>query len=112
MVTSTDLTPRRATAVLDPVRGLAGCGDRSGATTALDLVDDLSHAGCFRMLVPRSHDGSGVDLLGAMRVYEELSRADASVGWTVMNVTSAWRNLGSLPGRLSTLCTPAVQTSS
>ena len=49
------------------------------------------------MLVPRSHDGSGLDLMSAMRVYEELSRADASVGWTVMNLASAWRNFGGVP---------------
>ena len=103
MVTSIDLTPCHATAVLDAVRGLA---PRIAARAAeieaarrlpLDLVADLTTAECFRMLVPRSHDGRGLDLMSAMRVYEELSRADASVGWTVMNLASAWRNLGGLP---------------
>ena len=49
------------------------------------------------MLVPRSHGGSGLDLMSAMRVYEELSRADASVGWTVMIGSSAWCDLARLP---------------
>ncbi len=103
MLTSIDSTPRPATAALDAVRGLA---PRIAARAAeieaarripLDLVADLSAAGCFRMLVPRSHGGSGLDLMSAMRVYEELSRADASVGWTVMIGSSAWCDLARLP---------------
>ena len=103
MITSIDSRPRRDTAVLDAVRGLAPTiAARAAEIEAArrlprDLVDDLSAAGCFRMLVPRSHDGIGLDLASAMRVCEELSRADASVGWTVMNLASAWRDLGGLP---------------
>jgi alkylation response protein AidB-like acyl-CoA dehydrogenase len=103
MITSIDLKPRRDTAVLDAVRGLApriaGRAVEFEAARQLprDLIDDLSAAGCFRMLVPRSHDGSGLDLVSAMRVFEELSRADASVGWTVMTLASSWRDLGGLP---------------
>jgi alkylation response protein AidB-like acyl-CoA dehydrogenase len=64
----------------------------------LDLVRDLTAAGCFRMLVPRSHGGGGgFDLASAMSVIEELSRADASVAWTTMNLAGGWINLGSLP---------------
>jgi indole-3-acetate monooxygenase len=62
-----------------------------------DLIRTLTAAGCFRMLVPRSHRGDGLDLVGAMRVFEELSRADASVGWTVMIAAGAWRDLSALP---------------
>ncbi len=36
-------------------------------------------------------------LADAMRVYEALSRADASVGWTVANGSGAWRDLAGLP---------------
>jgi alkylation response protein AidB-like acyl-CoA dehydrogenase len=103
MITSIDVTSRRDTAVLEAVRGLtptiAARAAEIEAARRLppDLVDDLSAAGCFRMLVPQSHDGSGLDLGSAMRVCEELSRADASVGWTVMNLASAWRDLGGLP---------------
>ncbi|MGH3308526.1 MAG: acyl-CoA dehydrogenase family protein, partial [Nocardioides sp.] len=49
-----------------------------------DLVDELLAAGCFRMLVPRSHGGAQLDLPVQMQVLEELARADASVAWTVM----------------------------
>jgi indole-3-acetate monooxygenase len=49
-----------------------------------DLVDELLAAGCFRMLVPRSHGGAEMELPVQMQVLEELARADASVAWTVM----------------------------
>jgi alkylation response protein AidB-like acyl-CoA dehydrogenase len=62
-----------------------------------DLLAALTAASCFRLLLPRSHGGGGADLPGAMRVYEALSRADASVGWTVMIGSSAWCDLAGLP---------------
>jgi alkylation response protein AidB-like acyl-CoA dehydrogenase len=49
-----------------------------------DLVDELLDAGCFRMLVPRSHGGAQLDISLQIQVLEELARADASVAWTVM----------------------------
>lgn len=49
-----------------------------------DLLDELTEAGCFRMLVPRSHGGAQLDVPSEMRVLEELARADGSVAWTVM----------------------------
>lgn len=48
-----------------------------------DLVDELLAAGCFRMLVPRSHGGAELDLPTQLEVLEELARADASVAWDV-----------------------------
>ena len=62
-----------------------------------DLVDELAAAGCFRMLVPRSHGGAELSLPAQMRVIEELSRADGSVGWTVMIGGEAPVLLGKLP---------------
>jgi indole-3-acetate monooxygenase len=103
MVTSVDSTPIRATAVLDAARDLAptiaarAAQIEAARRVPLDLIEDLTAAGCFRMLVPRSHGGGGVDLTVAMRVYEELGRADASVGWTVMIGAGAWRDLAGLP---------------
>jgi alkylation response protein AidB-like acyl-CoA dehydrogenase len=103
MIASVDSTPTRAAAVLDAVRALT---PRIAARAAeieaarripLDLVEDLTVAGCFRMLVPQSHRGEGVDLMSAMKVCEELSRADGSVGWTVTNQAGAWRDLAGLP---------------
>lgn len=63
----------------------------------LDLLDDLLAAGCFRILVPRSHGGVGADLATAMRLNETLARADGSVGWTVMIGAGAWFDLSALP---------------
>jgi alkylation response protein AidB-like acyl-CoA dehydrogenase len=62
-----------------------------------DLLDSLIAAGCFRMLVPRSHGGMSGTLANGMRVNEALARADGSVGWTVMIGAAAWGDLAALP---------------
>jgi alkylation response protein AidB-like acyl-CoA dehydrogenase len=62
-----------------------------------DVVDDLTAAGCFRALVPRSHGGAELDLPTHLRVVEELAAADGSVGWTVMLGSLAPAILGLLP---------------
>jgi indole-3-acetate monooxygenase len=62
-----------------------------------DLVDELAAADCFRVLLPVSHGGLGGDLAGAMRVFETLARADASVGWTVMIGACCWCDVVGLP---------------
>jgi indole-3-acetate monooxygenase len=46
-----------------------------------DLLAELKAAGVFRMYVPRSHGGDELPPLEVVRVIEEISRADASVGW-------------------------------
>jgi indole-3-acetate monooxygenase len=48
------------------------------------LVEELKRAGTFRMAMPRSWGGPELDLLSQLRVIEELSAADASVGWCAM----------------------------
>jgi alkylation response protein AidB-like acyl-CoA dehydrogenase len=103
MATATDTKSTRHPSVLDAVRNLApkitARAAETEATRRLppDLIRDLTAAGCFRMLVPRSHGGTGFDLASAMSVIEELSRADASVAWTTMNLAGGWINLGSIP---------------
>ena len=62
-----------------------------------DLLDELVAAGCFRVLLPSSHGGIGADLPSAMRVFETLARADASVGWVVMIGGCSWCDLTGLP---------------
>jgi alkylation response protein AidB-like acyl-CoA dehydrogenase len=62
-----------------------------------NLWAELKDAGCLRLLLPPSHGGLGVPLPEAMRVYEALSRADASVAWTVGNCSGAWCDLAGLP---------------
>ena len=68
-----------------------------GRRVPADLVEELTAAGCFRSLVPRSHGGNELDLPVDMRVIEELARADGSVGWTVMIGHHAPTVLGKLP---------------
>jgi len=62
-----------------------------------DLLEELVDAGVFRMTLPTTHGGLGADLPGAMRVFERLARADASVGWTVVIGGVAWCDLVGLP---------------
>lgn len=42
-----------------------------------DLLDELRVAGCFRILLPRSHGGLGADLAGEVR--RELIQSDYGV---------------------------------
>jgi indole-3-acetate monooxygenase len=62
-----------------------------------DLLDRLKASGCFGVLLPREHGGSGAELTDAMEVFEELSQADASVGWIALVGGNAWLDLASLP---------------
>ena len=93
-------TPR---GVLDAARRLApSIAARAGEIEAdrrvpRDLLDELIAARVFRVLRPATHGGVGADLPGALRVYEALARADASVGWTVMIGSGSWCDLASLP---------------
>jgi alkylation response protein AidB-like acyl-CoA dehydrogenase len=52
------------------------------------LPDDLAHAlmrsGAFRLGVPRVYGGPELDPMGQVRVVEELSRIEGSVGWLSM----------------------------
>jgi indole-3-acetate monooxygenase len=61
-----------------------------------DLLDELIGAGCFRVLLPRSHGGIGADLPAAMRTFEKLAEADASVAWTVAIGASCWTDVAGL----------------
>jgi alkylation response protein AidB-like acyl-CoA dehydrogenase len=101
MATTGTITMARG--VLDAVHRLApAIAARAGETEAArrvppDLLDDLRAAGVFRMLRPPSYGGMGADLLEAMDVFEALSRADASVGWTCMIGAGSWRDIAGLP---------------
>jgi alkylation response protein AidB-like acyl-CoA dehydrogenase len=91
------------TAVLDAVHRLAPeITARAGEIETArrlppDLVADLTTAGCFRALVPRSHGGAELDLPAAGRLFSELAKADGSVAWTVMIGASAPFMLVRLP---------------
>jgi alkylation response protein AidB-like acyl-CoA dehydrogenase len=68
------------TAALAPTIAARAEEIESGRRVPADLLADLVAAGCFRLLLPTSHGGFGVDLPSALREYEALSRADGSVG--------------------------------
>lgn len=62
-----------------------------------DLLAQLIDAGCFRIALPASHGGVGADLSTALALFETLSAADGSTGWTVMIGGGAWVDLAGLP---------------
>lgn len=49
-----------------------------------DLVDDLKHAGAFRIAVPKASGGPELSPRAQNEIIEALSYEDASVGWCVM----------------------------
>lgn len=93
----------RAQEILDGVRELAPTISarareiETARRLPRDLLDQLTAVGCFRIFLPSSHGGVGADLPSGMRVLEALSRADASVGWTVMLGSGVWIDLTRLP---------------
>ena len=86
-----------AVAELAPRLAARAAETEAGRRVPPDLVEDLREAGCFRMLLPRSHGGDELDLVTGMRVLEELARADASVGWIVAIGSAGWLDLCDLP---------------
>jgi indole-3-acetate monooxygenase len=86
-----------AVAALAPVIEARSEEIERGRRVPPNLVEELTMAGCFRTLVPRSHGGAELDLPADMRVIEELARADGSIGWTVTIGHEAPVLLGKLP---------------
>jgi alkylation response protein AidB-like acyl-CoA dehydrogenase len=83
------MTPEAKT-LLNSIRALApSISARSaeidaGRRLPLDLLAQLTSAGCFRMFVPKSHGGLEVDFPTSMEIIETLATADGSAGWVVM----------------------------
>jgi alkylation response protein AidB-like acyl-CoA dehydrogenase len=79
-----------AKTLLDAVRDLApSISARSAEIDSarrlpLDLLAQLTSAGCFRMFVPKSHCGLEIDVPASMEILETLAAANGSVGWVVM----------------------------
>lgn len=96
-------SPPRPADVLDRVRAMApdiaarAAEIEAARRVPLDLLENLKAAGCFRLLLPASHGGAECDLAAAMQVVEELSRADASVGWVALIGGGSWLDLAGLP---------------
>ena len=83
------MTPE-AKILLDSIRDLApSISARSAEIDAarrlpLDLLAQLTAAGCFRMFVPKSHGGLDIDVPASMEIIEAIATADGSTGWVVM----------------------------
>ena len=65
-----------------------------------DVVAWLRSAGVFRMATPRAYGGPELDPMTQVRVVEELSAADGSVGWNTM--------IGVMSGYVSARLEPEV----
>ncbi|HZP27509.1 MAG TPA: acyl-CoA dehydrogenase family protein [Acidimicrobiia bacterium] len=67
----------------------AEAGEAACEITA-EVVDALDAAGLFGLMVPRELGGTEAGLCTTLAVYEELSRADGSTGWSVLaNATTS-----------------------
>ena len=100
MITDTRTTPQdvvRAVNDLAPTISARAAEVEAARRVPADLLERLVDAGCFRLLMPESHGGTGADLVTAMRVFEGLARADGSVAWTVMIGGGAFCDLAGLP---------------
>jgi indole-3-acetate monooxygenase len=64
-----------------------------------DLAHRLAEAGLFRIMVPRDYGGGELHLIESVRVIEEVSRLDGSIGWCVMIGGSTGVLGGFLPER-------------
>jgi alkylation response protein AidB-like acyl-CoA dehydrogenase len=76
--------PLDAAAGLAPlIDAEAAAADAAGTLTE-PLVRGLADAGLFGLLVPRSLGGMEADAVTTLLVFEELSRADGSTGWSFL----------------------------
>jgi alkylation response protein AidB-like acyl-CoA dehydrogenase len=55
-----------------------------------ELARDLAHAGFFRVFLPTAYGGLDLTPMDGIAVFEELAKADASVGWCVFNGNTHW----------------------
>ena len=56
-----------------------------------DLVSELVNARLFKVALPESEGGLGADILTALRVIEEVARADGSTGWCLAMAINTFR---------------------
>lgn len=73
----------RATSLARLIESEAEASDKAGTMTE-PVYRALRDAELFWLLVPRSLGGLQADLLTCLSVWEEVSRADASAGWSLM----------------------------
>jgi alkylation response protein AidB-like acyl-CoA dehydrogenase len=86
---------QRAQAAYEVLDREAAAGEAAGALTPA-AMEAIWECGAMTMGWPRRFGGPDVDGITAMRVFEELARADASASWTMIaaGLTSAWMAAG------------------
>jgi alkylation response protein AidB-like acyl-CoA dehydrogenase len=95
-------TVRAVPAPLDVARALAprirARADEieAGRELPADLVMELATAGLFKVALPEAEGGLGADILTALRVIEEVSRADGSTGWCLAMAINTFRQSAQL----------------
>ncbi|HZR12817.1 MAG TPA: acyl-CoA dehydrogenase family protein [Acidimicrobiia bacterium] len=72
-----------ARAVTDVVEREAAASEAAGTLTAA-VVNALHEARLFRLMTPKELGGEEADLTTVLAVYEEVTRADASTGWSLL----------------------------
>ena len=78
-----------ARSLADLIDAEADATDRGGTLTT-PVVAGLADAGLFGLLVPRALGGTEADAVTTLLVFEELSRADGSSGWSFLaNATTS-----------------------
>ena len=86
-----------ATAPLEVARGLSSriraraAEIEAARQLPADLVMDLATAGLFKVAVPEAEGGLGADIRTALRVIEEVARADGSTGWCLAMAVNTFR---------------------
>lgn len=78
------VTPLERAKRLAPLLERGADETESLATMPASVVDAIDAEGLFGLLLPPDLGGLGGDVLDALEVTEELSRADGSAGWTFM----------------------------
>jgi alkylation response protein AidB-like acyl-CoA dehydrogenase len=95
---TTDATP--AAAVSTPLEIARALAPRIRARAAeieaarqlpADLVRELASARLFKVAVPEAAGGLGADIHTALRVIEEVARADGSTGWCLAMAVNTFR---------------------
>ena len=56
-----------------------------------DLVMELANTRLFKVAIPQAEGGLGADILTALRVIEEVARADGSTGWCLAMAINTFR---------------------
>jgi alkylation response protein AidB-like acyl-CoA dehydrogenase len=70
--------------------GAEAARSEAGATLSPVVVDAFHETGLFGLMVPKELGGEEADLPTVISVYEEVSRADGSAGWTLLaNATTS-----------------------